>query len=101
MRTDNYGYNIEAGYYAALAALDKRIEFRYIPHHHFNINDKQVHFVGEVGHNYTEIIINGDLKSDKFVIFYLFGDEIIGFLTFGYKNVHLYLWEAMKLLIMP
>lgn len=25
----------------------------------------------------------------------------MGFMTVGYKNLHLYLWEAMKLLIMP
>jgi hypothetical protein len=35
------------------------------------------------------------------VVFYVYGNEIIGFLTVGYKNLHLYLWEAMKLLIMP
>jgi hypothetical protein len=40
MRTDNYGFNIEAGFFAAMSALDKRIEFRYIPHYHFNVNDK-------------------------------------------------------------
>ena len=40
MRCDNYGDNIEAGYFAALAALDKRVEFRYIPHYLFNVNDK-------------------------------------------------------------
>lgn len=40
MRVDNYGFNIEAGYYAAMAALDKRIEFRYIPHYYFKVNDK-------------------------------------------------------------
>jgi hypothetical protein len=41
------------------------------------------------------------MKSGKFVVYYIFGEEIVGFLTFGYKNLHLYLWEAMKLLVMP
>ena len=101
MRCDNYGFNIEAGFFAALSALDKRVEFRYIPHYHFNVNDKQVHFVGEINQRFSEIIIDGDIRSDKFVIYYIFGEEIVGFLTFGYKNLHLYLWEAMKLLVMP
>jgi hypothetical protein len=45
--------------------------------------------------------VDGDMKSGKFVVYYIFGEEIVGFLTFGYKNLHLYLWEAMKLLVMP
>jgi len=45
--------------------------------------------------------VDGDMKSGKFVVYYIFGVEIVGFLTFGYKNLHLYLWEAMKLLVMP
>lgn len=101
MRTDNYGFNIEAGYFAALSVMDKRIEFRYIPHYYFNINEKQFHFVGELNHKYSEIVVNGNLNSDKFIIYYILGDEVVGFLTYGYKNLHLYLWEAMKLLIMP
>lgn len=26
---------------------------------------------------------------------------MVGFATVGYQNLHLYLWEAMKLLVMP
>ena len=33
--------------------------------------------------------------------FYVYGDEIVGFVTVGYQNLHLYLWEAMKRLMMP
>ena len=50
---------------------------------------------------FSEIIVEGDIRSDKFVVYYIFGEEIVGFLTFGYKNLHLYLWEAMKMLVMP
>ena len=31
----------------------------------------------------------------------MYGDEVVGILTCGFRNLHLYLWEAMKLLIMP
>ena len=50
---------------------------------------------------FTEIITKGDPASGKFVTFYVYGNEIVGFVTCGYQKLHLYLWEAMKLLIMP
>ena len=101
MRTDDPGHNINAAFYAAMNMLDKRVEFRYIPHLHININDKPIHFVGEPGHRYTETIIDGEPKSGRFLVWYVWGEEIVGFCTVGYQNLHLYLWEAMKLLVMP
>jgi hypothetical protein len=47
------------------------------------------------------VIINGSVEDKKFVAFFVYGNEITGFMTCGYQNLHLYLWEAMKLLIMP
>jgi len=60
-----------------------------------------MYFIGERENTFNEIIISGDLSSDKFVIFYVTGDEVTGILTSGFQNLHLYLWEAMKQLIMP
>ena len=40
-------YNIEAAFYAAMNMLDKRVEFRYIPHTYMTINEKAIHFIGE------------------------------------------------------
>ena len=31
----------------------------------------------------------------------MYGDEIVAFVTCGYEKLHLYLWEAMKQMIMP
>ena len=45
--------------------------------------------------------MNGEVEDKKFVAFYVYGDEVVGILTCGYQNLHLYLWEAMKLLIFP
>lgn len=47
------------------------------------------------------MVIDGDETSGRFVIWYIYGEEVVGFVTVGYTNLHLYLWEAMKLLIMP
>jgi hypothetical protein len=64
--------------------LDKRVEFRYIPHTYFRINDLDVHYVGEINHKYNETIIEGDINSNRFIIWYVFGEEVIGFCTVGY-----------------
>jgi len=101
MRMDNASYNIEAAFYAAMNMLDKRVEFRYIPHHYMNINEIPVHFCGEPNQHYRETIIEGDVHSNKFIVWYVWGEEIVGFVTVGYTNLHLYLLEAMKLLVMP
>jgi len=47
MREDDMAYNIEAAFYAAMNMLDKRVEFRYIPHTYLTINEKSIHFIGE------------------------------------------------------
>lgn len=101
MREDDMAYNINAAFYAAMNMLDKRVEFRYIPHTFMTINDKAIHFIGERGQKFSEVVIDGDPKSGRFIIWYIYGEEVIGFVTVGYTNLHLYLWEAMKLLIMP
>jgi len=92
---------MESAWFAALNMLDKRAGFRYIPHRYLNINDKPIHYVGEIGGTFSEYHIDGDPRSDKFIIWFFKGEEIVSFLTVGYKNVHLYLWEAMQQLLMP
>lgn len=65
------------------------------------IGDTPIYFVGERSNVYHEIICSGDETTGKFIYFYIYGDEIVGFCTVGYQNLHLWLWEAMKRLIMP
>jgi hypothetical protein len=84
MRSDDVGHNIEAGFYAAMCMLDKRVEFRYIPHTYMNINDTPIHFVGEKNQKFNETIIEGDPNKDRFIIWYIHGDEVVGFCTVGY-----------------
>lgn len=81
--------------------MDKRTEFRYIPMYRMNLGQTQVYFCGERNQPFTEVITSGDVESGKFVQFYVYGDEICGFVTVGYQNLHLYLWQAMKNLTMP
>ena len=101
VRTDDIKYNIESGFYAAMNMLDKQVEFRYLPLTPLTIGEKKLYFVGEREQPITGIILKGKLDSDKWVAFFTFGDEICGFLTCGYTNLHIYLLEAMKQLIMP
>lgn len=101
VRTDDIKYNIESGFFAAMNMLDKQVEFRYLPMTPLTIGDKKLYFVGEREQQITRIIYKGKLGSGKWVAFFCFGDEICGFLTCGYQNLHIYLLEAMKHLIMP
>lgn len=91
IRPDDTKYNIEAGFHAAMNMMDKEIEFKYIPCYNLTIGENPIYFVGERGQPFTEIITSGDKKSGKFVTFYIYGDEVVGFVTVGYKNLHLYL----------
>lgn len=101
IRTQDVKFNIESGFYAAMNMLDKQVQFNYLPMTNLSFEDTKIYFVGERGQPFTEVITSGDPKKGKFVQFYVYGDEIVGFCTFGYKNLHLYLWQAMKSLIMP
>ena len=65
------------------------------------IGEKKLYFVGEREQPITGIILKGKLDGDKWVAFFTYGDEVCGFLTCGYTNLHIYLLEAMKQLIMP
>jgi hypothetical protein len=94
-------YNIEAGWFAAMNMMNKRVEFRFFPLASMSINDKPIYFVGERNAPFHEVIINGNVDEHKFVAFFVYGNEITGFMTCGYQNLHLYLWEAMKMLMMP
>lgn len=94
-------YNIEAGFFAAMNMMDKRVEFKYLPMTAFRVGDRQMYFVGERIQGFTEIIMDGNVSDRKFVAYFVYGNEVVGFLTCGYQNLHLYLWEAMKLLVFP
>lgn len=83
-RSDNVGFNMEAAYFAGLTAINKRVEFRHVPHTYLTLNENPVHFVGEPNQRYSEVVVEGDLNSDKFIVYYVWGEEIVGFLTFGY-----------------
>ena len=54
-----------------------------------------VHHVGEKGNQHMEIVVDGDPASGKYVLYYCHGDAVIGFLTVGFRNVHIYLNQAM------
>jgi hypothetical protein len=101
IRTQDIKYNIESGFFAAMSMMDKRVEFRYFPMTSMKIQNTPIYYVGERATPFHEIIVNGSIENRKFVAFFVYGNEITGFMTCGYHNLHLYLWEAMKLLVMP
>jgi len=77
-------YNIEAGFFAAMNMMDKRVEFRYFPMTALKINGTPIYYVGERATPFHEIIVNGSIEDRKFVAFYVYGNEIVGFATCGF-----------------
>lgn len=63
IRTNDIKYNIEAGWYAAMNMMNKRVEFRFFPLASMNINGKPIYFVGERNAPFHEVIINGSLEE--------------------------------------
>lgn len=94
-------YNMGAAAMAVMSMMDKLIEYRAIPQKYLLIDDIPIHFSGEYRHSFVETIIEGSVEKNKFIVWYVMGEEVIGFCTVGYNNLHIYLAEAMKLLIMP
>lgn len=84
VRTNDAKYNIEAGFFAAMSMMDKRVEFRYFPMTALKIGNKPIYYVGERASPFHEVIINGSVEDQKFVAFFVYGNEITGFMTCGY-----------------
>lgn len=84
IRTTDIKYNIESAFYAAMNMMDKRVEFKYFPLTYMKIADNPIYFVGERNQAFHEVIINGSVEDRKFIAFFVYGNEVIGFVTCGY-----------------
>lgn len=101
-RTTDVKYNIEHGFYAALNMLYKDIKHEYLPLTRLTIGDTEVYYFGERNNKFDDVYYEGDpTTDDRFIAYYSRGGIVCGFMTYGYKNLHLFLIEAMKILIMP
>ena len=100
-RTSDLKFNIESGFYAALNMMYKDVKMEYLPLTRLTLGDTEIYYYGERNNVFDDIAIDGDINGDKFVVYYLRDNVVCGFATFGFKNLHLYLIEAMKLLMMP
>ena len=100
-RTSDSKYNIEAGFYAAMFMLDKEVNFSYMPMTWIEMPESDIYYVGEWDVIYDEIIVDGNVDEGKFVVYLCKFDEIMGFMTFGFDRLHIYLLYAMKMLMMP
>lgn len=101
IRTPNTGFNVQSGFYAALMMLNKTTDFQYLSLERLQIGDKNMYFYGERNNMFDKVHIEGDLNSDKFICYYSRNGIVCGILTFGYTNLHLYMKQAMKHLLMP
>lgn len=79
------------GFIAAMNMVDKHLEFYDLPLVHLDIGGTKIYYQGERGMPFTEIIISKGYEEGKFVAWYLYGDKIVGCVTVGFQNLHLYL----------
>lgn len=63
------------------------------------IGETEIYYIGErnVGYDDTHETKEGDKK----VIYLLKNGEVAGMITIGFTNLHIYLREAMRLLLIP
>ncbi|CAI2387138.1 unnamed protein product [Moneuplotes crassus] len=104
---------VDSGFYAGLSMTNRRYGFKDVPMSIFNIAGNNLAYIGERDPIYTDVIVEGDLKKLKFIIYLYnlekqknskrksFEDQCVGILVCNMPKIHLFLREAMRLEIMP
>ena len=100
-RCPDLQYNSEAGFFAALSLLNKQVRFYHMPMKHLRFFGHDFYYVGERSPGYNQVAIEGSPDQMRFVAYFIYGDEVIGTLSCGFKNIHLYLLESMKQMVLP
>lgn len=100
-RTDNVKHAVQMGFIAAMNMVDKHLSFYDLPMTHLDIGGTKIYYHGERGMPFTEIVMSQGYEEGKFVAWYLYGDKIVGCVTVGFQNLHLYLQEAFANDILP
>jgi hypothetical protein len=117
-------YEVDSGFYAGLSMVNRRINRKsnwitlenasdVKPMTWFRILGNEFAFIGERNPIYTDVIVEGDLKSLKFVMYLFnlekqknsktkhFEDQCVGILVWNMPQIQLWLREAMNLNLIP
>ena len=85
----------------SLSGISIQVNFSYMPMTWIEMPESDIYYVGEWDVIYDEIIVDGNVDEGKFVVYLCKFDEIMGFMTFGFDRLHIYLLYAMKMLMIP
>ena len=114
VRSQDPSYEIDTGFNAGLAMVNKRMGYDDIPLSTFNVWGYDFAYVGERQPIFTDVIVEGNLSTMQFIA-YLFKGELtskevnkrtrkrkidtkcVGILTWNIPRVHIYFREAMRL----
>ena len=99
IRSDNVNANFHFGYIAALNMLDFNYPFDDIIVDSGKVLDKWVHLIGndEIKTKY----VYKNYEKNQFVSYLCNRDSVQGMLVFGFKNLHIFFKEALKLELVP
>lgn len=99
IRTENVNTNFHLGYIGALNMLDFNYPFDDIVVESGKILDKWVHLIGN--DHFGNKIVYKNIEKEQFVSYLFNGDTLEGMLVFGFKNIHVFFKEALKLEVVP
>jgi nitrite reductase/ring-hydroxylating ferredoxin subunit/thioredoxin reductase len=99
VRSDNVNTNFHFGFIAALNMLDFHYPFDDIIVDSGKALDRWIHLVGNDVFNSKLVYKNYD--KEQFVSYLFNGDKLEGMLVYGFKNLHIFFKEALKLELVP
>jgi len=78
----------------------------HLPYDDINVNsgkilDRWVHFIGNENVQYDRTFTYVNKEKNQFVSYLISGNKVKGFLVYGFKNLHVYFKECLKMNIVP
>jgi hypothetical protein len=99
VRTNNVKANFHLGYLSALSMLDFHYPFDDIIVDSAKVLDKWIHHVGN--NTFKNKLIYKNYEKNHFISYLFNGDKVEGMLVFGFKNIHIFMKEALKMEAVP
>ena len=65
------------------------------------ILDKWIHHIGNDMHEYDRKITYINKEKNQFISYLIVGNKVNGYLVYGFKNLHIYLKESLKMNMIP
>ena len=103
IRSDNVKTNYDEGLYAATNMLDSYTlgSYEFVPITSTQILDKKLSIIGNDKPSFDSKIVYIDKENEKFISYLILHNKVQGVVTYGFKNMDIYMKEALELDLMP